>query len=83
MSRSLSNCEKEVMETLYEAGREMNLTEIRDAVNKKHDDAHSWSLQMIATFAARLVVQDLVIASEYGEFKPACTRERYEELIKG
>lgn len=82
MSRSLSNCEKEVMETLYEAGREMDLKEIRDAVNKKYDSAHRWGIQMLATFTARLIKRNMIIANGSGKFKPGCTRERYEEIIR-
>lgn len=80
--RKLSNCEKEVMEALYEAGREMDLEEIRDAVNKKYDSAHRWSIQMLATFTARLIRRNLIIANGSGKFKPGCTRERYEEIIR-
>lgn len=79
--RKLSNCEKEVMEALYEAGREMDLEEIRDAVNKKYDSAHRWSIQMLATFTARLIRRDLIIANGSGKFKTAYTRERYEEIV--
>lgn len=80
--RKLSNCEKEVMEAIFEAGREMDLEEIRDAVNKKYDSAHKWGIQMLATFTARLIMRDLVIANGSGKFMAGCTRERYEEIIR-
>ncbi len=51
--QSLTNCEKIVMKTVWDAERELDLADITQRVNEMYDK--EWKPQTVSTFLARLV----------------------------
>ncbi|MCQ4925380.1 BlaI/MecI/CopY family transcriptional regulator [Tissierella carlieri] len=79
MISRITDSEAVVMRVLWEAGRELSITDIRKSLEETTD----WESSTIKTLLRRLVKKDVVQATkrEVFYYKPLVTEEEYNEYI--
>lgn len=77
MISRITDSEAVVMRVLWDAGRELNITDIRKSLEESTD----WESSTIKTLLRRLVKKDVVQATkrEVFYYKPLVTEEEYNE----
>ncbi|OZV11754.1 CopY family transcriptional regulator [Tissierella sp. P1] len=77
MISRITDSEAVVMRVLWDAGRELNITDIRKSLEESTD----WESSTIKTLLRRLVKKDVVqaVKREVFYYKPLVTEEEYNE----